>query len=553
MADPEALGFEHMGLDPRLLQAVADLGWSRPTLIQEKAIPLALEGKDLLARARTGSGKTAAYAVPMLQLLLHRKATGPAVEQAVRALVLVPTKELARQARSMIQQLAAYCARDIRVADVSAAEDSASQRAVLMEKPDIVVGTPSRILNHLQQDSLTLRDSLELLVVDEADLLFSFGFEEELKSLLCHLPRIYQAFLMSATFNEDVQALKELVLHNPVTLKLQESQLPGPDQLKQFQVVCETEEDKFLLLYALLKLSLIRGKSLLFVNTLERSYRLRLFLEQFGIPACVLNGELPLQSRCHIISQFNHGFYDCVIATDTEVLGAPVKGKRRGKGPKGDRASDPEAGVARGIDFHHVCAVLNFDLPPTPEAYIHRAGRTARANNPGMVLTFVLPSEQSHLDTIEELLSGENGAPVLLPYQFRMGEIEGFRYRCRDAMRSVTKQAIREARLKEIKEELLHSERLKLLPGGALEGSLFLPRDLQLLRHDLPLHPAVVKPHLGHVPDYLVPPALRGLVHPHKRKKVASKKAKVKKARSRNPLRSFRHREESRRPAAVPP
>ncbi|XP_045350118.1 probable ATP-dependent RNA helicase DDX56 isoform X1 [Leopardus geoffroyi] len=593
MADPEVLGFEHMGLDPRLLQAVADLGWSRPTLIQEKAIPLALEGKDLLARARTGSGKTAAYAIPMLQLLLHRKATGPAVEQAVRGLVLVPTKELARQARSMVQQLAAYCARDIRVADVSAAEDSASQRAVLMEKPDIVVGTPSRILNHLQQDSLTLRDSLELLVVDEADLLFSFGFEEELKSLLCHLPRIYQAFLMSATFNEDVQALKELVLHNPVTLKLQESQLPGPDQLKQFQVVCETEEDKFLLLYALLKLSLIRGKSLLFVNTLERSYRLRLFLEQFGIPACVLNGELPLRSRCHIISQFNQGFYDCVIATDTEVLGAPVKGKRRGKGPKGDRASDPEAGVARGIDFHHVCAVLNFDLPPTPEAYIHRAGRTARANNPGMVLTLVLPAEQSHLDTIEELLCGENEAPVLLPYQFRMEEIEAFRYRCRDAMRSVTKQAIREARLKEIKEELLHSERLKVRAGGGGTWPLWgthvalsrehvgrscsqeglrrksepavrpcplqtyfedNPRDLQLLRHDLPLHPAVVKPHLGHVPDYLVPPALRGLVHPpKKRKKLASKKAKVKKARTRNPLRSFRHREERRRPTAVPP
>ncbi|XP_069317526.1 probable ATP-dependent RNA helicase DDX56 isoform X3 [Eulemur rufifrons] len=506
MADPEALGFEHMGLDPRLLQAVTDLGWSRPTLIQEKAIPLALEGKDLLARARTGSGKTAAYAIPMLQLLLHRKAIGPVVEQAVRGLVLVPTKELARQAQSMIQQLATYCARDVRVANVSAAEDSASQRAVLMEKPDVVVGTPSRILSHLQQDNLKLRDSLELLVVDEADLLFSFGFEEELKSLLCHLPRIYQAFLMSATFNEDVQALKELVLHNPVTLKLQESQLPGPDQLQQFQVVCETEEDKFLLLYALLKLSLIRGKSLLFVNTLERSYRLRLFLEQFSIPTCVLNGELPLRSR----------------------------------------ASDPEAGVARGIDFHHVSAVLNFDLPPTPEAYIHRAGRTARANNPGIVLTFVLPTEQSHLDKIEELLSGENGAPVLLPYQFRMEEIEGFRYRCRDAMRSVTKQAIREARLKEIKEELLHSEKLKTY----FEDN---PRDLQLLRHDLPLHPAVVKPHLGHVPDYLVPSALRGLVHPHKkRKKPSSSCRKAKKTKAQNPLRSFKHKGKKFRPAAKP-
>ncbi|XP_062034160.1 probable ATP-dependent RNA helicase DDX56 [Lepus europaeus] len=546
MADPDSLGFEHMGLDPRLLQAVTDLGWSRPTLIQEKAIPLALEGKDLLARARTGSGKTAAYAIPMLQLLLHRKATGAVLEQAVRGLVLVPTKELARQAQAMIQQLASYCARDVRVANVSAAEDSASQRAVLMEKPDVVVGTPSRVLSHLQQQNLQLRDSLELLVVDEADLLFSFGFEDELKSLLCHLPRIYQAFLMSATFNEDVQALKELVLHNPVTLKLQESQLPGPEQLQQFQVVCETEEDKFLLLYALLKLSLVRGKCLLFVNTLERSYRLRLFLEQFSIPSCVLNGELPLRSRCHIISQFNQGFYDCVIATDTQVLGAPAKGKQRGRGPKGDKASDQEAGVARGIDFHHVSAVLNFDLPPTPEAYVHRAGRTARANNPGIVLTFVRPTEQSHLGKIEELLSGAGEAPVLLPYQFRMEEIEGFRYRCRDAMHSVTKQAIREARLKEIKEELLHSEKLKTY----FEDN---PRDLQLLRHDLPLHPAVVKPHLGNVPDYLVPPALRGFVRPSKkRKKLSSSCRKAKKMKSQNPLRSFKHRGKKSRPPATP-
>ncbi|KAM5274642.1 putative ATP-dependent RNA helicase DDX56 isoform 1-T1 [Ctenodactylus gundi] len=546
MADPEWLGFEHMGLDPRLLQAVADLGWSRPTLIQEKAIPLALEGKDLLARARTGSGKTAAYAIPMLQLMLHRKATGPVVEQAVRGLVLVPTKELARQAQSMIQQLAAYCARDVRVANVSAAEDTASQRAVLMEKPDIVVGTPSRILTHLQQDTLKLRDSLELLVVDEADLLFSFGFEEELKNLLCHLPRIYQAFLMSATFNEDVQALKELVLHNPVTLKLHESQLPGPEQLQQFQLVCETEEDKFLLLYALLKLSLVRGKSLLFVNTLERSYRLRLFLEQFHIPACVLNGELPLHSRCHIISQFNQGFYDCVIATDAEVLGSPAKGRRRGRGSKGDKASDSEAGVARGIDFHHVAAVLNFDLPPTPEAYIHRAGRTARANNPGIVLTFVLPTEQPQLGKIEDLLSGEGEAPVLLPYQFHMEEIEGFRYRCRDAMRSVTKQAIREARLKEIKEELLHSEKLKTY----FEDN---PRDLQLLRHDLPLHPAVVKPHLGHVPEYLVPPTLRGLVRTHRKRKKLPPSRKAKKAKkTQNPLHSFGHKGKKPRPASTP-
>ncbi|XP_044516984.1 probable ATP-dependent RNA helicase DDX56 isoform X2 [Gracilinanus agilis] len=506
MADSEVLGFQHMGLDQRLLQAIAEQGWARPTLIQEKAIPLALEGKDLLARARTGSGKTAAYAIPLLQHLLHRKATGPVVEQAIRGLVLVPTKELARQAQTMIRQLTAYCSRDVRVVDVSASEDFAFQRPLLMEKPDVVVGTPSRVLSHLLQGNLNLRDSLELLVMDEADLLFSFGFEEELKTLLCHLPRIYQAFLMSATFNEDVQALKELVLHNPVTLKLQESQLPGPDQLQQFQVVCETEEDKFLLLYALLKLSLLRGKSLLFVNTLERGYRLRLFLEQFSIPACVLNGELPLRSR----------------------------------------ASDTESGVARGIDFHNVTAVLNFDLPPSPEAYIHRAGRTARANNPGTALTFVLPTERSQLKEIEEALGGENAESMFLPYQFRMEEIEGFRYRCRDAMRSVTKQAIREARLKEIKEELLHSEKLKTY----FEDN---PRDLQLLRHDRPLHPAVVKPHLGHVPDYLVPPTLRGIARPHskrKRNRPFTSLRKLKTPRTQNPLRSFKYTRKKQRTSA---
>lgn len=202
--------------------------------------------------------------------------------------------------------------------------------------------------------------------------------------------------------------------------------------------------------------------------------------------------------------------------------------------------------MARGIDFHHVSAVLNFDLPPTPEAYIHRAGRTARANNPGIVLTFVLPTEQSQLRRIEELLTDEGEASALLPYQFHMEEIEGFRYRCKDAMRSVTKQAIREARLKEIKEELLHSEKLKTY----FEDN---PRDLQLLRHDLPLHPAVVKPHLGHVPDYLVPPALRGLVRTHrKRKKLAPGRKAKKVKKTQNPLRSFKHRGKKSQPAAAP-
>ncbi|KAL7981305.1 hypothetical protein Chor_002201 [Crotalus horridus] len=527
MAAAGERSFAQMGLDARILQAVAELGWAAPTPIQEKAVPLALEGKDLLARARTGSGKTGAYALPLLQRLLAAKASALVAEQAVRGLVLVPTRELARQALRMLRRLAAYCARDVRAVDLAGPEDPAVQRPLLMEKPDVVIGTPSRVLAHLQMQNLRLQNSLEILT-----------------------------FIMSATFNEDVQTLKELVLHNAVrnglawylpdltgvvlqfaslelglafaqlwwhgawkkppaaffwlsnagvhaplmqvTLRLQESPLPDSSQLSQFQIQCETEEDKFLLLYALLKLSLVRGKVLLFVRRIDRCYRLKLFLEQFGIAACVLNSELPVQSRCHIISQFNRGIYSYIIATDEQDLAEPEgTSRKRKKGTKGEKGKDQEYGVSRGIDFHNVSAVFNFDFPPSFESYIHRAGRTARVHNPGTVLTFVLPSERLLLAKIEEVLTAESASKyTLTPYQFQMGEIEGLRYRCQDAMRSVTKQAIKEAQLREIKEELLNSEKLKTY----FEDN---PRDLNLLRHDKPLHPAIVKPHLRNVPEYL--------------------------------------------------
>ncbi|KAM4748352.1 putative ATP-dependent RNA helicase DDX56 [Rhinophrynus dorsalis] len=548
------LRFHELGLDDRLLKAIADLGWAKPTLIQEKAIPLALEGKDLLARARTGSGKTAAYTIPIIQNLLQAKMSVSV--QAVRVLILVPTKELGQQVQQMIRQLISYCARDIKVVDISGQTEVSAQRPILMEKPDIVVGTPSRVLLHMTQHTLCVRNTLQALVIDEADLIFSFGFEEDLKSLLCQLPKIFQSFLMSATFNEDVQALKELVLHNPVTLKLEESQLPDSSQLTQYQIQCE-EEDKFLLLYSLLKLSLIRGKTIIFVNELERSYRLKLFLEQFSIPACVLNSELPVRSRCHIIGQFNQGFYDYIIATDEHVLSEPpVKGRKtegkKKKGGRGEKTQDKEYGVSRGIDFQNVSTVLNFDFPRFVDSYIHRAGRTARANNPGVALTFVAHTELPLLAEVEEALGGggdDSEERVLRPYRFRMEEVEGFRYRCRDAMRSVTKQAIKEARLKEIKEELLNSEKLKTY----FEDN---PRDFNLLRHDKPLHPAIVKPHLKNVPDYLIPPTLRAIADPHlrrrKRRKLKTGTSGVQSTRSKfqrgqNPLRSFKYTQRKRR------
>ncbi|CAI5667759.1 unnamed protein product [Oreochromis niloticus] len=486
----ERLQFHEMGLDDRLLKAVADLGWSKPTLIQEKVIPLALDGKDLLARARTGSGKTASYGIPVIQRILASKQN--VREQDVRALIVVPTKELGHQVQIMMRQLTAYCSRDIRVADISSKVDLSTQS---------------------------------------------------------HLPNIYQSFLMSATFNEDVQTLKELLLHNPVILKLQGSQLPDSSQLQQYSIKCE-EEDKFLLVYTLLKLCLVKGKTLLFVGTVDRCYRLKLFLEQFGIPACVLNSELPVQSRCHIIAQFNQGFYDYIIATDeqslTETAAEPqtTAGKEKKKTQKkGGKAKDKEYGVSRGVDFQNVANVINFDFPKTVESYIHRVGRTARADNPGTALSFVSHTELGLLSEVEEALTGDETNSPLKPYEFKMEQIEGFRYRCRDAMRSVTKQAVKEARLKEIKQELLNSEKLKTY----FEDN---PRDLQLLRHDKDLHPAVVKPHLKNVPEYLIPEALKGVVHPltsrrRRRKEIQRPggviKSSFKNIQGKNPLKSFQY------------
>ncbi|XP_071793822.1 probable ATP-dependent RNA helicase DDX56 [Asterias amurensis] len=541
----KVLRFHEMGLDDRILKAIAKMGWSTPTLIQERAIPLALEGKDLLARARTGSGKTAAYAIPLVQRILTSKQT--AREQAVRAVVMVPTRELCSQAYKNILELTSSCSWEVKCADVSVQADLDAQRPLLMEKPDIVVGTPSRLLAHLKAQNLTLKDTLEVLVIDEADLVFSYGYENDLKSLLTFLPKIYQAFLMSATLSDEVFALKKLVLHNPVTLKLEESQLPDVDQLTQYHVKC-TEADKFLLLFTLLKLRLVRGKTIIFVNDIDRCYRLKLFLEQFSIPSCALNSELPVNTRTHIVDQFNTGMYDIVVASDETSLATDKKGagKKKQKKSKSSKGKGREYGVSRGIDFQNVMNIINFDFPPTVKAYIHRVGRTARGDTSGSALSLVSEKEMEPLAKVEHYLVKDDGTSVIKPYQFKMSEIEGFRYRCTDAMRAVTRVAVREARVMEIKREIFNSKTLKTYFDEN-------PRDMQLLRHDKILHPAKVHSDLRHVPEYLVPKALKNKAQgasfsaPEAKKRKSKHKgpresrfAKKKRRNAADPLKSFK-------------
>ncbi|KAJ3415705.1 ATP-dependent DNA/RNA helicase [Chytridiales sp. JEL 0842] len=571
-------GFSSLELDPRLLRALAKMGFTQPTLVQSTAIPLALAGKDILARARTGSGKTIAYCLPVIHKILNLKENsqldGPEATKATRALLLVPTRELCEQVTSVVQSLTKYASREVTIANVGTTDVSLNQqRPILQEKPDIIVSTPSRILAHMEAGNIDLKETLDSLVIDEADLILSYGYDEDLRKLLTFLPRIYQSYLMSATLSSDVQQLKQLMLRNPAILKLEEGENgvgpDGEDLLTQYQVRC-SDQEKFLLTYFLLKLRIHpfgNGKTIIFVNDIDRCYKVKLFLEQFGIRCCTLNSELPLKSRYHIVQEFNRGIYDIIIATDEggqlhgevdsddEAAEATTKSGEEVETPVAEEEEEPTEtseqaeeetaskkrpsttplppskkaksqkqpkhqkdasyGVSRGIDFQNVQAVINFDLPTSSKSYTHRIGRTARGvGNKGWALNFVVPTEEAPVlkgdgekilpgmfdeDVFERIVKRqEELGRKILPFTFDSTQTQAFQYRVADALKAVTKTAIREARLKEIKQEILNSEKLK----AHFEDN---PHDLQALRHDKPLHPSRVQSHLKHVPDYLMP------------------------------------------------
>eukprot|EP01135_Chromosphaera_perkinsii_P012416 Nk52_evm27s2657 gene=Nk52_evmTU27s2657 len=546
--------FEDMGLDQRILRALARLKWARPTLVQSKAIPCGLEGKDVLARARTGSGKTAAFVIPIIQRILeeNKGMDGDYTRQS-RSLILVPSKELCQQTVAVVKALTHYCSKEVTCLHLKPGVGLDAQKGVLDEKPSIIVSTPSRVVAHFNNKSIDL-SSLQYMVVDEADLLFSFGYKADMTSLVSCLPKVLQSFLMSATLSPEVDELKELIMHNPVVLKLEESILPEEDKLAQFLIRCE-KEDKYLLIYSLLKLKILKGKTILFVNSVDKCYHLKLFLEQFSIRACVLNSELPLNSRNHIVAEFNRGAYDYIIATDeNDVLvddeddGAQLnqaEGKRKMSNNGGKKKSllvgnkDIEYGVSRGVDFHNVANIVNFDVPETFKAYVHRVGRTARGENCGNALMLVSAHEDKHLENIQSrLVSG--GLAKLKPFGFKMEIVEGFRYRVRDASRAVTKIAVKEARLKEIKQEVLNSEKLK----AHFEDN---PKDLEALRHDKTLHPSRIQSHLKHLPSYLAPKGASMKPkegNSDKKRAIMQKKyreaaQKKKRKRTEDPLKSF--------------
>ncbi|KAF1964355.1 DEAD-domain-containing protein [Bimuria novae-zelandiae CBS 107.79] len=545
----EQATFSSFGLEARLLRGIKEQKWAAPTAVQAQAIPLALEGKDILARSGTGTGKTAAYLLPILDRILRQKD-----KRVTSAVVLVPTKELARQVSTLAGRLAAYCGQDLKIQSLAGNQSDVVQRAKLAELPDLVVATPARAAAMMNSGALSLKE-LSSLVIDEGDLVLGYGFKDDLAYISQNLPKGVQTFLMSATLSTDLESVKDLFVRDPVVLKLDD--LEKDSQLvKQYMIPC-AEEEKFLLIYAMFKLSLIRGKAIVFVGDVDRSYRVKLVLEQFGIKSIVLNHELPLTSRLHIVEEFNKNIYNILIASDeTEILGSMNKDESRPtkKAKKDDKT---ESGVSRGIDFRDVSCVVNFDLPSNYKAYFHRIGRTARAGKSGTAISFMIPKEKYRKHKPTTFPGSENDEEVLKKIEkhqkqgqkiedwtFDMKRLEPFRYRFADALRAVTRIAVREARIKEIRMELMKSQKL----SRYFEEH---PEELEHLRHDQTLnHPARIQPHLKHVPDYLLPggrkPQDIGFVSLDKPKKRFVKGKGRKVVRGRNgkidPLKTFNAR-----------
>lgn len=548
------MAFADLGLDPRILRALNKRSFETPMPVQAACIPKALEGRDIVARARTGSGKTLAYLLPAL----HRILASGKGRVGWQALVLVPTRELCEQVAEEASLLATHCGEGLTASALLA--EGAAARAAVSTAGQLVVTTPGRVATLIRDGALPARlleGNLVSLVLDEADLLLSYGYESDVAVLAPLVPRSCQCMLMSATTSEDVDRLTKLVLQSPESLDLLaaagENGQDGDDELEAGGSAAEIEHrridlpnacgsggphqevaEKLLHLLTLLRLALVQRKVLIFVNSADAGMRVRLFLDAFGLRCSVLSADLPLNSRHHILQEFNRGLFDYLIATD-DVHAAdvvPRKEKERGKRKKGDgrRApkKDEEFGVTRGIDFKGVNTVINFDMPASVAGYVHRVGRTGRAGHSGTAVSLFGPSDLEFAEELEAALaqrrggkSNEGAAPseedteeeaaanaVLQPYdRITPAAVEGLRYRGEDVARSITKNVIKEARAKDLKAELLNSKRL---------ASFFeeRPTDLQLLRHDRPMAASAAAgaaaPHLKHLPAYLRDPTLQG-------------------------------------------
>jgi ATP-dependent RNA helicase RhlE len=367
--------FRSLKLHPSLLAGVKELGFTQPTPIQADAIPPALEGKDLLACAMTGSGKTAAFLLPILHQLIEKP------RGTTRALVLTPTRELAAQVHKELNDLAVHT--PITGAAIYGGVGMGPQEHAFRAGVDVIVATPGRLLDHLRNPYARL-DRIEFLVLDEADRMLDMGFLPDIRRVLARLPKKRQTLFFSATMPPPIVQLTREMLHQPATINLARKAAPATGITQAVYPVAQ--ELKSALLLALLERRLM-NEALVFTRTKHRANRLWEFLTKHGEMAARIHGNRSQKQREDALDGFKNNRYRVLVATDI---------------------------AARGIDVEALGHVVNFDVPLVPEDYIHRVGRTARAELTGEAFTFMSPQEEGEIKSIERAI-GKALPRVTLP------------------------------------------------------------------------------------------------------------------------------------------
>jgi ATP-dependent RNA helicase RhlE len=369
------MSFTGLGLDAALLRATHELGFTRPTPVQQDAIPPALTGRDVLACAMTGSGKTAAFLLPIMQRFLPKR------RGVTRALVLTPTRELAAQIDAHFTELAVHT--PLTGAAVFGGVGMGPQEHAFRSGVDVIVATPGRLLDHFRQPYAKL-EHLEVLVLDEADRMLDMGFLPDIRRVLRHLPARRQTLFFSATMPPPIVALARDMLKAPVTVNLERKAAPAVGITHAVYPVAQ--ELKSALLVALLARNDV-PQALVFTRTKHRANRLTEFLVRHYVACERIHGNRSQAQRTQALAGFKAGRFRVLVATDI---------------------------AARGIDVEALSHVINFDVPSVPEDYIHRVGRTARAQLTGDAFTFVAPEEAGDLRAIERAI-GKQLPRVTLP------------------------------------------------------------------------------------------------------------------------------------------
>ncbi len=361
------MSFDGLSLDARIRENIRALGFDVPTPIQRKTIPAILEGRDVIGLAQTGTGKTAAFGIP----LLHRLMQGP--RRQLRFLIIGPTRELAEQTREALDRLGAHT--HLHCVTIYGGVGMNPQVAGLRHGAEIVVACPGRLLDHIRQNTITL-SHVEGLVLDEADRMFDMGFLPDIRKILARLPARRQTLLFSATMPDAIRGLAHEILHNPVTMQIAHSKPAESVSHALFPVATHLKTP---LLTALLERT-DRQSVLIFTRTKHRAKRLAAHLDKTGHRAACLQGNMSQRQRQVAMDGFRSGRFQVLVATDL---------------------------AARGIDVASISHVINYDMPKTVDDYTHRIGRTGRAAKTGDAFTFVTPEDEGVVRGIERVLGAK--------------------------------------------------------------------------------------------------------------------------------------------------